>query len=538
MKKKFSADKIVGILVMVAFTILLTTDFINSAKHSVIHFDAAYNASVAANYARYGEYRVSYPAEIVFYNMITTGQTVLLPTALVYRLFGISNLSTCIVPIVYGILTVWAMWLLMVMCLKRFHFGVHTGSAVAVGLLVLSDGLFYFIASRLIGEIAALFFVLVTFISIVRDRSTGKSWNMILAGASMTAAFLTKSSMIFIAVSLLGMLIAETVFTKTINGKALLMFLVGMAVGMMILEPFKLFQLGGVTNYLGWWKNEWQNMLNQSSGVDTTYSIAYKFEFLESIFAGCNRYFCAFLLLLPVFLYAEFFFDGIKRKNTNPPEMPIMPMVGVCGASLIVFFVLLGGAGLAYDRRHEVNAVLVRLFAVYQIVYISLSALECFRHKGFGRNSAMRCVGLVLSFLLLIQAIPLKVVRTNLIDYLDKQAVDEYELQLMDEFLNEIDSLPAHATLFTAGWWQVPNVTLALDREMTDLLQPIVQIPPESYFLSGNYIHGIHIEEIEGIMNAQLVRVDTSEVDYDRFHPVYDRGNVESFAIYKIDPNS
>lgn len=272
--------------------------------------------------------------------------------------------------------------------------------------------------------------------------------------------------------------------------------------------------------------------------MDTTYSIAYKFEFLESIFAGCNRYFCAFLLLLPVFLYAEFFFDGIKRKNTNPPEMPIMPMVGVCGASLIVFFVLLGGAGLAYDRRHEVNAVLVRLFAVYQIVYISLSALECFRHKGFGRNSAMRCVGLVLSFLLLIQAIPLKVVRTNLIDYLDKQAVDEYELQLMDEFLNEIDSLPAHATLFTAGWWQVPNVTLALDREMTDLLQPIVQIPPESYFLSGNYIHGIHIEEIEGIMNAQLVRVDTSEVDYDRFHPVYDRGNVESFAIYKIDPNS
>ena len=106
------------IVFLFLFSILFFTDGINTITTQLLAYDEAYNATVAANVFRYGEYRVSYPDNIVFYNMITTGETVILPTAALYTLFGINNITSTLVALLYALLSIWCMWILLNTVLK------------------------------------------------------------------------------------------------------------------------------------------------------------------------------------------------------------------------------------------------------------------------------------------------------------------------------------------------------------------------------------------------------------------------------------
>lgn len=98
---KCNLDFMIGIAIMIVAIILFIMNELNAVQYQLLTYDESYNATVAANVARYGEYRVSYPSKSVFYNMITTGETMLLPTALVYKLFGINTITSSIIPLVY-----------------------------------------------------------------------------------------------------------------------------------------------------------------------------------------------------------------------------------------------------------------------------------------------------------------------------------------------------------------------------------------------------------------------------------------------------
>ena len=78
-------------IIFAIILVLITWDNINTGITSVIGFDEAYNAQVAKHFAETGKYAVTYPDEIVFYNSITTGPTMLLGTAFLYKVWGISN---------------------------------------------------------------------------------------------------------------------------------------------------------------------------------------------------------------------------------------------------------------------------------------------------------------------------------------------------------------------------------------------------------------------------------------------------------------
>ena len=529
--------KLIAAIILICFSLVLLAEYINYSDFNMISYDDGYNATVAANYAKYGEYRVSYPSEITFYNMITTGETVLLPTALMYRVFGISNFTTCIVPIIYSLLAIWAIYVLLIQCIEHTNSILNIAVVAAVICLILSDRIYHHISTHLIGEAAALFFVIVAFILLQRYLKTQKERALGFAGAAMAMAFLTKSSMIFIVVSFFGMLLLETIM-KTISKKGFRNFLIGFFAGFMILESFKIAQLGSKSNWITWWKDEWSNMMDQSGeSIEKTVSFLKKFNYLESIFGRVNRYICVILLLLPIITYIIILFCRMTHRVFGDSGLLTMSMAGICGDSLIIYFLLLGGNGLMYSRRHEVNALLVRLFAIYIVICVCKYFIGSYvREKTYPK------VICLISIIALLFAVPLIVsvnsIETNIKIYSDKENEDTYSAQLMKEFLAEINQLPADATLYTAGWWQEPNITLFLERDMHDIYElpdPEAETFDNSYFIVGSLIHNIYLEDLEMSTNADFVRVDTSEVDYSRYQHPFDRKDIETFAIYKIE---
>lgn len=529
--------QICTIILMALFSILFFADGINVIETKLLGYDEAYNASVAANIYRYGEYRVSYPNNIVFYNMITTGETVILPTALLYILFGINNITSTVVALLYALFSIWCVWILLYKVLKQVS-NIKWLSAVAFVMtmgVILTDAYFDYVACHLIGESACIFFLLLCFLFLNFFFQQKRNQLLIFSGGMLAWAFLTKSSMIFFVVSIFGMMIIETFVTKRIKIKDLSSFFAGFFIGFAILDLYKLIQLGSLTEYINWWKLEWGNMLNQSSGIDITYSIGDKFQYLQNIF-GYNQWICIVFILLPVGMYLLYLWNRIRKRKLCSDERLVMLMLGTSGASLLIYFLVLGGSGLVNARRHSVNAFFVKIFFVYSVVCLFIFLRDKSRHIR-KRKMVLYVAMFVLGSLTILQ--PQKVCR-SVSDYINKENQYSYEVRLMDEFLKEIDDIPDKATLYCAGWWQEPDITLFLDREMKDIYDVIngsSVLEDDSYFIVGNLINDIKMEDIQNNINASLVRVDTTEVDYNLFNSGFNREDFDNYAIYKIIKN-
>ena len=156
-------DLVAGVIAILIIMLIFFMDGLNSIQYQLICYDEGYNATVAANLSRYGEYRVSYPKDIVFYNRITTGTPVLVPTAWLYSIFGVNNITSGIVSLVYGTLDIALLWVLFALALGKRKLQ-YSLSAIMTLVAVTGDVYFDYNATHLIGESACLFFLLLCFI--------------------------------------------------------------------------------------------------------------------------------------------------------------------------------------------------------------------------------------------------------------------------------------------------------------------------------------------------------------------------------------
>ena len=537
MKKKFDTERLISTIFMVLFAIFVFADGVNAIRFQAMGYDEGYNATVAANFMRYGEYRVSYTAAIPFYNIITTGETVILPTALFYKVFGINAITSNITALIYGALSILAIWRLF--CKSFFgKKGCYYVATIIMMFLILSDNLFAYISRHLIGESAALFFLIVACIFLMDYFEKNRVYYIFGAGAMVAFSFLTKSSMIFFIITFFGLLFWEIFVCRTVCWKHGLFYCAGFFTGFVLLDSFKLAQLG-IKKYVRWWIDEGRNMINQSSGIDITYSVKDKICYLEEIFNESNNIFCIFMILLPIVIYACRFI--LRTKNASlckvseeNKSLLSMLFIGVGGASLLIYFIFLGGSGLVYARRHEVNQLAIRIFCLYILGLVMLKCIELLYNKSIYSANQIRQL-IIFAFIIVcgfLLICPIRVVKKNVISYLNKETDFEYTAKLMNEFLNEIEELDHDATLYCAGWWQEPNISLYLDREILDISNG-VKSGENNYLVVGGRISGPTISYIESLVNIRLIRVDVSEVDY-ALYPMYDRNDFEVFAIYKI----
>ena len=341
---KLEENKLKKIDLVIAFSLLalalmvFISDSLNRMQYDYISLDESYNATVAANVVRYGEYRVSYPSNMNFYIPIPTGQTVILPTALLFKIFGINPITCAMVPLIFSVGTFLLIFFIFKVIFSNWGKYTTTLSAILTVLLIMSDGNYQYISTRLIGEIAAIFFMLVALFMLIKFYQTNKNLYMIITGSMMAAAFITKSSTIFMLVTITGLIIFETRDIRELKIKTLLSYFAGFFAGFAFLESYKLFQLGSWDNYLKWWQAEWKDMLSQSSGVVTTYSFESKYQYLNNIFSGYTPAFSLLLIVLPILIY----FFTLQKKYIRS-EAHAFSIVGIAGTSLEIFFLLLGG---------------------------------------------------------------------------------------------------------------------------------------------------------------------------------------------------
>lgn len=536
-KQFLNLDFIIGFCMVVALIAIFWGYGVNSIEHGLICFDEGYNATVAANFSKYGEYRISYPAETVFPNRITTGVAVIIPTSILYSLFGINNLTSNIVALVYGVFDIALLWLLFLKGFgkRKFRFAF---TAAMVWVSILADTLFGYICIHLIGESAAIFFLLLCFLFLTYYYEKEKSVFMVLSGAALAGAFLTKSSMIFFVVTVFGVLLIEAVFTRTLKWKEVFFFLAGFGVGVIILDAIKYIQLGGMLQYLRWWNAEWENMLQQSSGVDIHYSISEKINSLEGLF-GANQYMCLVMTAVPVVMYGVHVLYRLCTKGCLFEKKYLGILLGgLGGSSLIVYFILLGGKGLVYGRRLCVNSFFIRcsvtFFMGVLIWTFGKRCLECIgKKKGLARllkNAVLLAVVLVICSLVFRK----EQMKNNMESYLTRKTEDDYEYQLMQCFLEEVEALPENATLYCNGWWQEPDITLFTDRQMTDIssVERSAIDKENGYFLIGRRFDGNHSWKVAKKYKLKLQEVDSIEVDYSR---IAGYNSDELFTIFKIN---
>lgn len=313
--KKTTRNKL-AYLLFVLFLMIVFTDGINTILVSKIGFDQSWNASVAANVARGYGYKVSYPGDIAFHVKISTGETVLLPTALIYKIFGINNLTTGIIPLIYGIVSlVLIQFLLYVILGKR----LLLLTCVITILLVLSDPYYELLCTGLLGETAALVFTLLAVLFLYYYYKKEAKKCLFWSGFFLAFAFLTKAETIFAVTTLTVMTILELAFQS--KRREIYTYVTGGISGFLLLESYKLYTLHGLKTYIRWWQSQIGDMVAQSSGIDTSLDIIYKIKYLKEIF-GINFCLAAVMIIVPMILCVAYLISrfqvrggGISRKN-------------------------------------------------------------------------------------------------------------------------------------------------------------------------------------------------------------------------------
>lgn len=526
-----SSEFILGLILLTIFLFIFVTDGINVIQHQAIGYDEGYNATVAANVMRHGVYRTSYPAKITFYNLITTGQSVLLPTALLYKLFGINTVTSTIVSLIYGTLDIILFWWLLNKCLSNRK-GKYLLSSILVYIFLMTDQLFLNVSLHLLGESASLCFLLAAFICLAYYYETKNKNHMIISGCMVAFSFLTKTSMIFFVVSISGMIFIEMLITRRIKIIDGIYFFVGFLFGIIFMDLYKLIQLGGLNQYMTWWAKEWINMINQSSGIDAAYNISEKIDYLTSIFEY-NKYFCLFILIIPSIFYLFHIFTCLLRSKKCISDKAVTATIaGVSGSSLIIYFILLGRSGLVYSRRHTVNELMVKFFVAYAIEILLFILVDMIKKRREEKISLVRSTLASLGLISLFPSIQLQNIKTSTIAYLNKTTEDSYELQLMNAFIEQINNLGDDAVLYCGGWWQEPLITLYLDKDMRSIYNVQRLDHENGYFIVGRRFDRAEVAYFENIWRTTFTEVDSIEVDYNRLYP-YEA--YELFSIYKIN---
>lgn len=545
MLKRFFSNKdlIIGFLLILVFIALFANGALSNIYYEVIHYDDGYNGSVSATLMRTGKYEVVYPDHIPFYNKITTGVTVLLPVAYIYQWFGISSFTTQILPLIYSFLTIILFWMLLSACLKRPGNKPYTLSAIAVILLLLADKCYYIISINLWGEIAALFFILLSLLFWQKNYTSKKTIWIALSGGLLAWSFLTKSAMIFFMVSWFGIVLLETIITKSLSKKEAYHWFLGFIGGFAILDGYKLYKLGGIANYIKWWRAEWHNMLDQSAGFYRPKLID-KFNFLEEAL-NCNKYIALGMLIAAIVIYLACVCRLYKGKKIDW-GFHTLCIGGITGDSLMVYFLLFGKSGLMFSKRLIMNQLALKLFFVFLLCYWALylwSVLsQQIKEKKF-KIISWPATQIVLFFLTLFIIYPADKVINNYSVYTHKPTDYTYNQKKMMKLMSEITRLTSDGKLYTYGWYQEPNVTLFLDREMTDITKVIdgkEELAPNSYFIVGYMIHHVDRNELEESLNAKLVKIDEVNIDYEQMHVSSMFGDFAGFdllSVYRIVPN-
>lgn len=385
-----------------------------------LEFDGSYNLQTAKNVAQ-GEGYASdspklYEDVVVFDPYMTTGPTVIFPVALFIRIFGDASLAflafTGLVFMATGVLSA-----VFIYSLTKSWWAL----AVIPSLLLLR-----FIDRSLpvdiapVGEFAAALCCIGAFVA-------HKYRQPYLLGALIMLAFLTKSIMLFLAISLIPIVLYDVLKRRRVyywlkTALAALLLFVGW-------ELYKLISLGGVGAYIENWKEYIDFFTKAGSGLYGGPVVHGVLPKIEALITGLSSP-RVVVIVLAVVVTGLFAYILLARRQLalKSARMLLWPLLFICVYGAWWLFI----ADRAYVRH------IVPLLVVIFCVCVSAGIL---------------CLGKVHKpILAIVTLIALSGVSMSML-----RPVETQKLTTQQAVASKVKELPLNS-LVHDGWWQNPEI--------------------------------------------------------------------------------
>lgn len=490
-----------------------------------LSYDDAYNAQVAANFFRTGVYKVSYPNDITYYNMITTGPVMLLLSSLCYFASGgVGVLATQLPAIVYGTGCIILAYLFFQ---KYFQQNSKWMALLGVLLLLLCNRYILRQSLNLLGECAALFFALLTLILLQKAFCCKQKRWFVLSGFFLTLALNSKEIMIFFVIALCGSLLIDIVVWKEAQLMQGASFLAGGIAGRLCIDAFKLYQLKTLDNLLMWYLLELKNIYLQSGKTSNLHSFSFgqiidRINYLRNVYFSCHTGTLCILVLLPIAGYFVLHF----LNKTTVKYVPLL-YCGVGGVSLLVYFVLLGGTGLKNGRRLSPYTSLTLIFAILSVLKI----IEYLYNQTKEKKRRFITPVLLLGCVILIADI---VDVQNYIDFQKSFIEGKEQAPKWNEFIKTVLEVPEESIIYVYDWDQAPQISLLTGKRFYNASPLIPEVSTEDSeevkslkkgiysFLEGIVIAPEGYSSIEEYMEAYYTfRSISKKVEFDKDNSLF-----------------
>jgi len=315
-------SEIFWLSLLLGITILLATPRLESYPR--LSFDEGWRLQLAKNLALYGEYALANPPQESDWFFVNSSPTLVLPIALSFKLLGVGVVQGRIVPALYLIAAMLAVYLYM-----RHLYGWPTAALSAVLFLTAGPAIEFNTISqgrRVLGEIPALFFILLGAWTWFRSWEHNSIRQLISAGLLFGLAFTTKEQFIPLVVPLLGLVwLADRVYYRKLRMRHLIVpiLLCGVPLGIWYGYQLSILGLEAFTRHL--------NRMSEASRAST-------WLFAPSTWPGHIGFLYAnsFLLLgLPGILYTLALSARPDQSSLKSLFLPILAI------ELLVWFVFL-----------------------------------------------------------------------------------------------------------------------------------------------------------------------------------------------------
>jgi hypothetical protein len=476
-------------------------------------FDGGMNVQVAQNLVKNFKYAASYNGIVEFDPKIQTGLPVILPVAILFKLFGASFANGLIINAIYLFLLVLAIVYYLKYCANLNNFFV----LLAISMFYGTPALFEY-GFGLYGEIPTLFYFLVALIFLHKYERTSKSKFIFWAGVIIGLGYLTKTVILISIPAFVFVAIFDYLFKRRLSIKSYVQQYVRLPLGFLIpvfvFEIYKLISLG-FNVYFQWWHDQLRAILLQAgfkSGYVDTNGFFDKFIThldLLSSYVKVNKTIIIFLLLLLLMSFMGILLYSIythwrKKKfvkgDTHLFSNNFLVLMTVT-LSYFGWWLLITPTQKAFYRRIIDGSILLELCIV-----IMFSLLYMFSKKLVERSKKtpykLYNASVITISMLLLATSAFGISRTKNYSISFNDTPAKASLLEAGEFIN---SLPPEAEFFGYGWWQAPNVAFASSRSFKD-----IQNSPEmddagpkneKYFVVDQYAYSINPKGYKAILS-------------------------------------
>jgi len=489
--------RLLTILLGVAFALVLSVLFARTVQVAISQpptFDGAMNLEVASSIAKGDGYRRNYAQRLPFPHEIQTGPPYILPSAAVFKLWGVGILQAEVVNIAYLAFLLGMVYFLVA------PLGGPLFALFAMCTVILVPGIqvygFYGY-----GEIPALAWVFAATVSYFRRPEN--LWVGLAAGVMLVLAAYTKTVML-IGVGALGLCaVFEWVLTRGDRIRRLPRFVAFVGGGLLTIvamETWRAAAVGGGRAWREWWIDETGNIFVQA-GVQPgfgnyTHSLLDKlhthFDLLSHDYRMSSMLTGLWLVLIAGAFSATLL--GVLRRKVSWTTLTVMLIAMV----YMVWWLLITPTAKAWHRR------IIDGMICADVGLIMLVA-DRFTEWRAGIRKKVPDVGAVLVGVLVLALPVLWLVKgshTLLTGQANPRicgwrmasavACDQYNPAAGTDALlrvtQEVRELPENAYVFGLGWYSVPQLGLISGRHFMDFNNvPASRLQPERpvYFVEG-----------------------------------------------------